>query len=143
MLGLSGDKKVTEEMVKTAVNDVTGGTVDSNGQKIIAPRRGMTQEQFDATLYGLNDRDLEGAATLSGTPLTAQYVRDSAQLQSIADGRYLVKIGNGVAYQGVNTERPQPFILDLRNRQPPPNYRPYPLYPFIPKRLQEVGYVAP
>jgi hypothetical protein len=117
-------KTVTDAMVKQATDDVTGGVLDSHGQPIIAPKRGVNQGQFDGMLFGLTDADLRGAATLSGTPLTAEYVRSSAKLQSLDDGRYLVKIGNGVAYQYVDTERPSPFILDLRNRQPAPNYVP-------------------
>jgi hypothetical protein len=248
MLALSPDKKVTEAMVKTAVQDVTGGVLDAHGSKIIAPARGMQQGQFEATLAGLTDADFGNAApashlaeaqrvlnltpqetalyqrhlsnlygsggvtnangsrstlfqlsfeqdgktynvptvydgkilkpedaiaraksqgldkfpsygseaeaearyqqmhdymekdtgqyfrgspdavtTLSGAPVTAQYIRDQGQLESYGDGRYLIKIGNGYAVQGANQEHSdfvRPFVLDLRNRVPLPGYRP-------------------
>jgi hypothetical protein len=36
---------------------------------------------------------LQGVTTQSGTPITAEYVRNNAQLESLSDGRYLVRLG--------------------------------------------------
>jgi hypothetical protein len=125
MLSQPSSKHVlTDAMVKQATDDVTGGVLDSHGQPVIAPQRGTTQGQFDGMLYALTDADMYGAGTLSGTPLTAEYIRRTGQLQSLDDGRYLVKIGGGYAYQNLNSEAPQPFILDLRQARPAPGYVP-------------------
>jgi hypothetical protein len=72
--------------------------------------------------------------TLSGQPVTADYLfpgnlRESASatLESVGEGRYYVKLGQNAlrpiyAYTGANTESPQKFVLDLRNRPlAPPN----------------------
>ena len=113
--------KFKQERLDQAVNDVTGGILDWNGGKMIAPRRGLDQPTLDRTMYGLTDNDLPGATTPNGAPITANYLRNSAQLESLGDGRYNIKLGKDplkpiYAYTGANTERPQKFVLDLRNR---------------------------
>lgn len=116
----------TDSIIQRAVNDVTGGIVSHNGAPAIAPIRGMTQRQFDARMWGLKDTDLIGVTTQSGAPITPGYIRDNAQLESIADGRYLIRLGRdaekpiyafrdvGAAVQG----RMRPFVLDLRGISP-------------------------
>lgn len=111
----------SESRLQQAVTDVTGGVLTHNGGSLIAPRRGMNQAQFDATVWNLTDADLSGASTLSGTPVTADYLRSNARLESSGDGRYLVMLGRDpakpiYAFQYANTESPVPFELDLRNR---------------------------
>jgi hypothetical protein len=113
--------KPNPERLTQAVNDVTGGILDYNGGKLIAPVRFMPQATFDRTMYGLTDADLAGVSTLNGQPVGANYLRDSATLESAGDGRYYVKLGNDplkpvYAFTGANTESPKPFLLDLRNR---------------------------
>lgn len=72
----------------------------------------------------------QSVTTLNGAPVTADYLRSNAQLESIGSGRYLVRLGTDpsrpiYAYTGANTEAPAKFVLDLRNRrlgmQPPPS----------------------
>jgi hypothetical protein len=114
--------KVDEDRVKQAVDDVTGGILNHNGGKFIAPRRGMGQRDFDVMMNGVHDGDLAGVTDLSGNPISADYLRGSAQLESIGQGRYQVRLGKEpmrpiYAYQNANTEAPQKFVLDLRNRQ--------------------------
>jgi hypothetical protein len=114
--------KVNEDRVKQAVDDVTGGILNHNGGKFIAPRRGMGQRDFDVMMNGVHDGDLAGVTDLSGNPISADYLRGSAQLESIGQGRYQVRLGKEpmrpiYAYQNANTEAPQKFVLDLRNRQ--------------------------
>lgn len=130
------DGKFTDAMFERAANDVTGGVVRHNGGSLIAPARGMSQRGFDAKMSGLTDSDLQGVTTQSGTPITAEYVRNNAQLESLADGRYLVRLGRDperpiYAFRslGVMGQPMRPFVLDLRNIAPPARaeYRPYDL----------------
>lgn len=113
--------KFDPKRLDQAVNDVTGGILDHNGGKLIAPSRGMSQSIFDQTVYGIEDKDLQGATSLNGEPISAEFLRSKATLESVGDGRYYVKLGKDplkpvYAYQGVNTEAPSKFVLDLRNR---------------------------
>jgi muramidase (phage lysozyme) len=120
------DGKFTDAMFERAANDVTGGVVRHNGGSLISPARGMTQRGFDAKMAGLTDGDVQGVMTQSGTPITADYVRNNAQLESLSDGRYLVRLGRDperpiYAFRDVGANVPnrlRPFILDLRNVTP-------------------------
>jgi hypothetical protein len=117
----AGDTNYSSGRLQQAVTDVTGGILSHNGGTLIAPARGMSQSQFDSTIRGIGDRDLAGVTTLSGSPVTAAYLRDNAQIESVGDGRYFVKLGNDpakpvYAYQGANGELPSKFVLDLRGR---------------------------
>lgn len=116
-------KEFSTPRLQQAVNDVTGGILDHNGGKFIAPMRGMPQATFDRVLWGVTDQDLAGVTTLAGEPVTRDYLRGRAQLESYGDGRYLVRLGSDpsrpiYAVQNANTEMPQPFVLDLRGRKP-------------------------
>lgn len=116
---------LNKDRLTQAVNDVTGGVLDHNGAPLIAPQRGMSQADFDRTLNGVNEADLANVTTLNGAPVTPDYLRANAQLESVGQGRYLVRLGKDTgrpiyAYQGANTEAPQKFVLDLRGRQPGP-----------------------
>lgn len=113
--------KFNSDRMTQAVNDVTGGVLDHNGGKLIAPVRGMPQAIFDRTMAGISDNDLAGVTSLHGENIDANYLRNNATLESVGDGRYYVKLGKDqmkpvYAYQGANTETPQKFMLDLRNR---------------------------
>lgn len=117
--------KFTDALFQRAVNDVTGGVVTHNGANLITPQRGMTQRGFDQKIAGVTDNDLQGVKTLSGTPLTAEYVRNNAQLESLSDGRYLVRLGRDAerpvyAFRdlGVMGQPMKPFVLDLRGITP-------------------------
>lgn len=114
-----------DSMIQRAVSDVTGGVVVHNGSSLIAPVRGMNQRGFDVTMAGLSDADLQGVTTQSGTPVTAEYVRNNAQLESLSDGRYLVRLGRDperpvYAFRslGVQGQPMRPFVLDLRTVTP-------------------------
>ena len=81
----------------------------------------MPQATFDRVMYGITDDDLAGVTTLGGQPITAGYLRGSAKLESVGEGRYSVLLGERplqpvYAYRYANTESPQKFVLDLRNR---------------------------
>ena len=109
--------------LKQAVDDVTGGILSHNGGQFIAPQRGMPQATFDRVLWSVTDQDLAGVTTLAGQPVTRDYLRGSAQLESYGDGRYLVRLGRDparptYAVRSANTEMPEKFVLDLRGRKP-------------------------
>jgi hypothetical protein len=113
--------KLNADRLTQAVNDVTGVVLDHNGSKLIAPVRGMPQATFDRTMAGVTDNDLAGITSLNGEKIDSNYLRNHATLESVGDGRYFVKLGKDAlrpvyAYQGANTEAPQKFMLDLRNR---------------------------
>lgn len=116
--------KFNSARLEQSVEDVTGGILHHNGTPLIAPQRGMSQLDFDKMMNGVTDNDLAGATTLNGQPVNADYLRGSAQLESLADGRYLVRLGKDplkpvYAYSYAGTEAPQKFVLDLRGKQPP------------------------
>ena len=127
--------KYNADRLEQAVTDVTGGVLEHNGQKLIAPSRGMTQGQFDMVMAGITDRDLASVSSLAGEPISADYLRQNAQLESIGSGRYLVRLGRDAArpiyaYQNANSEAPSKFVLDLRGRQPAAlPYEPVPMSP--------------
>lgn len=120
--------KFNEPRLKTAVDDVTGGILTHNSGSLIAPRRGMSQNEFDGVMQSVTDNDLLGVTTMNGAPITAKYLQNSAQLESVADGRYFVRLGGDplkpiYAYQNARDpwgQGPQKFVLDLRGRTAAP-----------------------
>lgn len=120
------DGKFTDAQFQRATNDVTGGIVTHNGGNLISPVRGMNQRGFDAKIAGVTDADLQGVMTQNGTPITAAYLQGDAQLESLSDGRYLVRLGKDperpvYAFRDVGANVPnrlRPFVLDLRNIAP-------------------------
>ncbi len=126
----SGDHKFSQDRLDQASKDVTGGILEHNGGKFIAPQRGMPQSDFDRILWGLKDQDFAGVTTLTGQPLTAEYMRSTAKLESVGDGRYGVLLGSDpskpiYAYRldPTGAEPASKFVLDLRGRKlgEPPN----------------------
>jgi GH24 family phage-related lysozyme (muramidase) len=118
-------KEFSETRLQQAVTDVSGGILTHNGAPFIAPARNMTQRQADGVLWGITDQDLAGVTDLKGNPVTPGYLRDRARLESLDDGRYLVRLGKNYAqpiyaYRNANTEIPDKFILDLRGRKQAP-----------------------
>lgn len=108
---------VNADRLRTAIGDVTGGILYHNGAPLIAPVRGMSQNDFDATVWGIKDADLAGARTSGGKAIDAEYLRDSAKLRSLSDGRYLVQLNhNDTQPQYAAAADGRPFVLDLRNR---------------------------
>jgi hypothetical protein len=113
--------KIDADRVKQAADDVTGGILSHNGAPLVAPVRGMAQGEFDRTVAAMTDNDVAGVTTLNGAPVNADYLKSTAQLESVGAGRYLVRLGADpmrpiYAYTGANSETPQKFVLDLRNR---------------------------
>lgn len=111
--------------LRQAINDVTGGILRHNGAPLIAPARGMTQEQLDAVLWGVTDADLATARTSSGKGITAEFLRSSAKLTARADGQYYLQLNrNDDQPQYAVTASGSPFVLDLRGRAPSAEFVP-------------------
>lgn len=106
-----------EDRMTQAVNEVTGGMIDFNGQSIIAPRYGMNQEDFDKTITDLSDDSLTGAVTSEGQQITASDLRRYGRLRSVGDGRYLLEFGLENAPTFAIDSKGGPFVLDLRGDQ--------------------------
>ncbi len=111
-----------------AINDVTGGALTLNGDTVIAPQYGMTQDQFDQTMKNLPPEAVSGAITADGTPITARDIWRQGRLKAVGDGQYLIDFaisGNTPSYamsapvQGdsrLSRVSGGPFILDLRKK---------------------------
>ena len=70
---------------------------------------------------GKSPDNAASVTTLNGEKVDANYLRNNATLESVGDGRYRVKLGKDplkplYAFTGANTEAPEKFVLDLRNR---------------------------
>lgn len=111
-----------------AINDVTGGALTLNGDTVIAPQYGMTQDQFDQTMKNLPPEAVAGAISADGTPITPRDIWRQGRLKAIGDGQYLIDFavsGNTPSYavaapvQGdsrLSRVSGGPFILDLRKK---------------------------
>jgi soluble lytic murein transglycosylase-like protein len=112
---------LSSSRLQQAVTDVTGGVLTHNGSPVIAPARGMSQAQFDGVMWSITDADLKGAQTTSGKAIDAAFLKSSAKLQAVADGRYIVQVNrdDGNPQYAATTDG-KPFVLDLRGRQPAP-----------------------
>lgn len=113
--------ELNEERMQQAVSEVTGGLVDMNGTEIIAPKYGMSQDDFDQTIADLTDDAMRGAVTASGVPVKAEDLRNEGRLRAVADGRYVLEFGSpdrpsyAMRQQSPGNYRsPSVFILDLR-----------------------------
>lgn len=112
---------------RTAIERAVGGLVTFNGRQIIAPVRGMGQQQFDAlfsgrglpiaaTPFGLYQGPLVGgerggafsrdivnslrfAETARGLPIAPESIigRSDVRLRTVGDGRYFVQFGPDAA----------------------------------------------
>jgi hypothetical protein len=104
-------------------------------------RRGLAQELVAAEKA--TDADMPGVTTLNGQKVGADYLRSSAQLESIGDGRYLLRLGGDplrpiYAYTGAESDVPQKFVLDLRGKSATPE-----AIQAYQNNLTDVGAVAP
>jgi hypothetical protein len=121
----SGD--LNDTRMTQAINEVTGGMLDMNGSSIIAPRYGMSQDEFDTALGGLTDAELANAVTSEGISISARDLRTYGRLKSIGEGEYLVEFGpEGTATYAMSKPVQAdsrtsfvgggPFILNLGDR---------------------------
>lgn len=120
----AGDQSgaLNEDRWGQAVRDVTGGFVEYNGKTVIAPAYGMGQSEFDTTMAGLTDADIDGAVTRTGNQIGLSQFLNGAVLTSVGDGQYIVQLKTSVPMRGVmSTALPyvksvsgKKFVLDLR-----------------------------
>jgi soluble lytic murein transglycosylase-like protein len=119
----SGD--LNSDRMDQAVKEVTGGLLDMNGSQVIAPKYGMTQDDFDTSMSKLSNQDLMGAVSSNGTQVTARDLRSQGRLRAVADGRYVLEFGSTDHPTYAVRSAPTPtggadlnsvFVLDMRNR---------------------------
>ncbi|QIB35807.1 hypothetical protein [Ancylobacter pratisalsi] len=120
--------RLDENRLQRAVEDISGGVLSHSGSPLIAPERGMSQRDFDGILSGITEADLAGVSTLSGSAVTPEYLRNSASLETIGQGRYFVRLNRDPARPSYAVRDGQPFMLDLRDRQPAPVVAPRGVY---------------
>lgn len=107
--GKASQDTLDAKLFRQSVDAVTGGVLKWNGQSMIAPVRGMTQDALDDVMGGLSDAALGGAQSIDGQPVTAKQIREYGTLRMIEPGKYLVQIG-GQYLVGADH---RPAILDL------------------------------
>lgn len=107
--GLAKQDTLNITVFRKAVAEVTGGVLEWNGKPLIAPLRGMGQDDLDAVMAGLTDADLGGAQSLDGHPVTADQLRKYGALRMAEPGKYLVQV-NG---QYLVSPDHRPAVLDL------------------------------
>lgn len=108
--------------LQDALKAVTGGILEYNSDgktgKFVAPKPGMTQQQFDSLIANVSNDDLKGA--LIGyshvpEPVTASMLQGQIQFVSSGNGRYMLRYpGAGLARKEDGT----PYELDLLNLMP-------------------------
>lgn len=119
-------KKADADRLEEAVRLVTGGVVEYNDFKTLAPVRGMSDDHFADLLESLTDANL-GAVYLpapgktSGGRLTAEDLRNHAELIAQGPGRYAVEIQG----QRALTATGESFILDLSHAPEAPSKAPH------------------
>lgn len=114
--GQKGDftGKLDGERLVNALDGVTGGILRFNGGALVAPRRGMTQRDFDALMDGLPASAIAGARAADGRHIDADMIRRHGRLTSVGDGRYTVAVAG---FDALDAQGRQ-FVLDLRNAEP-------------------------
>ncbi|MEM7428773.1 MAG: hypothetical protein AAF441_22000 [Pseudomonadota bacterium] len=107
-------QNLNRSRMEHAFADVTGGILEMNGSKFIAPVHGMSQASFKDLMGKLVDTDLAGAVFQDGTAITLDSVMDNARLKSHGPGRYLLAYGSQDAEAYAMDKRSgQAFVLDL------------------------------
>ena len=96
-----GNTDVTVDMEKEVekyITQLTGGVLEINGTKIIAPKRGITEEMFEERLDGLRRNDLNamGGVDLSRytTAVALEEAKDGRFI-SVGQGKYVIVINEG------------------------------------------------
>ncbi|WP_343289713.1 transglycosylase SLT domain-containing protein [Ferranicluibacter rubi] len=115
--------ELNADRMEQSVKEITGGILEFNGSQIVAPRYGMSQDDFDKTVEAISDQDISAAMTSGGTAVRADDFRDQGRLRAVADGRYLLEFGSAES-PSYALRRPSPggygqpsvFVLDLRVR---------------------------
>lgn len=118
--GKTGTTDVDSDLLEKATADVTGGLVEWNptswgvgGTKVLPPRRGMAQRDFENLLNGLTNDDFSMARTPSGTAVTADDFKRLGNLVDRGGGRYSIVLNDTTPVLGADG---RPFVLDLGGR---------------------------
>lgn len=113
----------SDDRWQAAVDQISGGMVEFNGEKTVAPAPAVDQARFDGIMAALPQDAFAGAATLDGTPITKDFVSRYGRLKAYADGRYSIEFagpGGGTMIAMRTPRSPSeagisgPFVLDLR-----------------------------
>jgi Phage tail lysozyme len=121
---------INDGRMALAVEAATGGIRSYRGSNFVAPWYGASQDDTDAAIRSLTDKDFAGAQTADGKPFPVDMLKPSWsnmltsnnwRLQSVGDGRYMVFSGKDEARQYLGSTtfvkgQPVPggkFILDL------------------------------
>lgn len=105
---------VDAQLLEDARDLVLGGVVEYGRWRTVAPRPGMTSDQFEALIDDLSDADVAAAKTASGTSVRADDIRDSGRLVWRGSGLYHIE-WTGPDGGRVTAVGPDggPFVLDL------------------------------
>lgn len=92
---IAGDTsgELNSERMTQAVNEVSGGMLDFNGETVVAPRYGMKQNDFDALMKDLPENALRGMVTSDGVEITARELKKYGRLKAVGEGQYLIAFG--------------------------------------------------
>ena len=109
--------------IEGSINTVTGGVLNGpQGYKVLAPRPGVTQSEFDGIWSTVTQDDVGPLAPAeNGQRLTIQDVRDNGILRSVGDGEYAVYIDapGGPRRLYRDPGNTVPVIINLRNKPAP------------------------
>lgn len=93
--GTTGKSVNMEDEILKYLEEVTGGVIEYNGTKIIAPGRGITQVMFETKIDNLTRNDLNamGGVDLSRyTAAEALELVQNGRFKSVGQGKYVVVI---------------------------------------------------
>lgn len=91
--------KLGEEVPPTIQRDIIkstlGNIIEHRGNKLLPPRRDMTQRDFDADLSMIEDRDAPELRALDGSKFGITRALRAGRLVSAGEGRYAIMLGEG------------------------------------------------
>jgi hypothetical protein len=88
----------SDENFQKAIDYVTGGVAEYNGFKTIVPKRGMTGDDFEDLIDGMDDAAFRKAAgghklvTLGGDEISADMIHSKGTMEWIGEGQYILKL---------------------------------------------------
>lgn len=107
---------VNTDRLNDAVKRMTGGILEHRGGHLLAPVRGMSQDDFDTLMKGLTDEDIGKPTNMAGTPVSAADLKKYGKLVSVGNGRYAVMIGDRALADPATMSDPMlrgRYVLDL------------------------------
>jgi hypothetical protein len=127
------DAKNNSEAFQKAIQAVTGGVAEYNGVKTIAPRRGMSPDDFEDMIDSLSDEQFQRAAggkklvAFNGQPVDSALIRSKGVFEWNGDGKYTLRLKVGGEHGGTVFQtddegqivkdqwgRPVPAEIDLK-----------------------------